>query len=391
MRILLDFVDNHSSSIHPFFKDASNNPASKYSDWYTWLNSQHTEYAHFADELTMPRLNYANPDVRNYMTAVAVHWLDPNGDGNLDDGADGFRCDVAGGPPHIFWQQVRAAVNAVNPQTVLLGEFWIDRDHIQDYLNSGEFDAAFDFPSYMALTALHETDKDGPFFGAEPISNVMDVMRNEKTLYAPGSHMVRFLNNHDTNRIMSDVGDDMHRTRAAAVWLATVPGTIQIYQGEEIGMKGSKTDQKPFWDENERSPLLWYGTQQGPGQTTWFQSAVNHPGDGTSIEDEDWQPDSLLTVYRQMLALRNREPALLHGDYDLPPQPNDLYVIRRWSGNRMFTIAINFSNDFITWTPPPAMLEKGVRILNMGGFDPVNGQIKMNPRGAYAIYESPLY
>src|SRR5258708_37352300 len=121
-------------------------------------------------------------------------------------------------------------------------------------------------------------------------------MRNEKTRCAAGSDMVRFVKNHDTNRVVSDVGDDMQRARAAAVWLATAPGTIQIYQGEEIGMKGSKTDQKPYWDENGRSPLLWYGTQQGPGQTTWFQSAVNHPSDGTSIQREDWRPRSRIPV-----------------------------------------------------------------------------------------------
>ena len=187
------------------------------------------------------------------------------------------------------------------------------------------------------------------------------------------------------------MGDDQQRARAAAVWLATAPGTIQIYQGEEIGMKGSKTDQSPYWDENVRSPFVWYAAEQGSGQTTWFKSAVNHPGDGTSVEDEDWRPDSLLTVYRHALALRNREPALLHGDYDLPAQTQNLYVIRRWSGNTMFTIAINFSDDFITWTPPSAMLDKGTRVLSSGVFDPENGQIKMNPRGAYAIYESPLY
>ncbi|MEP7285139.1 MAG: alpha-amylase family glycosyl hydrolase [Chloroflexota bacterium] len=390
MHILLDYVANHTSNIHPFFLDAYKNLASEYSDFYIWTNAEHSTYEHFGSELTMPRLNYNNPAVRKYMTEVATYWLDPNNDGNLDDGADGYRCDVAGGPPHEFWQQVREAMNAKNPQAVLLGEFWIDRDKIPDYLNNKEFDAAFDFPTYMALTALHETNDDGPFAGRQPISFVSDMLRKEKTLIAPNSYLVRFLNNHDTNRVMSDLGDDMQRARAAAVWLATAPGPIEMYQGEEIGMQGSVTDTPQYMLENLRSPLIWYASGTGPGQTTWYRSPKNLPNTDISIQEQDGHNDSLLTLYRTMLALRQREPALWSGEYDLPWQSKNLYVMRRWSGNTMFTIAINFDRDFITWDAPAGMLTGGQNVISMGAYDPNNGKIKFNP-GGYAVYKSPLY
>ena len=356
MRILLDYVVNHTSDQHPYFKDAFGNPASAYSDYYKWLNAAHTQYQSFAGVQNMPQLNYDSPKVRQFAIDIALYWLDPLRNGDLSAGVDGFRCDVATGPPHDFWAQLRAAMTAKNPQSLLLGELWLPNPKdIATYLQGDQFDAAFDFPLYAALGGNTDKDGDGALAGRAPNFASL-IMRAGQKLYPPDAHIVRFVNNHDTNRVASDVLQDPARERAAAVLELTAPGTPMIYYGEELGMLGDKGG-PPWYDAYRREPLPWNEALSGAGQTTWFAPADrwNKPNTGVSVAAESGQPGSLLTLYQALGKLRADHPALRSGNYDLPTlsgAQSNLYELRDWNGSELVMTVINFSTSAITWTAP---------------------------------------
>ncbi len=359
MHILLDYVVNHTSDQHPYFKDALGNPKSQYSDYYTWFNAEHTQYDGFASLKSMPKLNFDSPKTRQFAIDIALHWLDPLGSGDLSAGVDGYRCDVAIGPPHDFWAQLRTAMTAKNPQSLLLGEIWVSSPKtIADYLQGDQFNAAFDFPLYGILAGQPEKDGDGALSGKGAIGLVAGSIRATDRFYKPDAHLVRFINNHDTNRVMSDVLLNLDRARAAAVLELTIPSVPIIYYGEEIGMKGDKGG-PPDYDNYRREPLDWYAAMTGAGQTTWFTKADqnNKPNDGVSIEEESGKPESLLTLYQTLGQLRQTHAVLRTGRYDLPQlsgAQKDLYVLRRWNGGEMYVVVINFSEKLITWTPDDA-------------------------------------
>jgi alpha-amylase len=139
----------------------------------------------------------------------------------------------------------------------------------------------------------------------------------ENKLFPPGYEIVQFLNNHDTNRVMSDVGSDWARAKTASTLLLTLPGTPMIYYGEEIGMKGEKGTGHPYWDEYRREPMDWYTAEAGPGMTTWFKpvNRNNKPDDGISVQEQSEVAGSLLEHYRALTALRLAHPALLRGSF----------------------------------------------------------------------------
>jgi glycosidase len=341
MFILLDYVVNHTSNLHPNFTDALGNPQSPYSEYYSWGNPAQTDYATFAGEKSMPKLNYDSPKVVKFSTDIALYWLDPNQDGDFSDGVDGFRCDVAKEVFRSFWKHLRAEMTKVNPRSLLLGELWSGTpQEMTPYLAEGHLDAAFDFPLYIQMTGSWEVNNDGIFSGKGNPSVAFGLARSPTAYYPDTARIVRFTNNHDTNRIMSDVGDNQSRAKAAAAFLLTAPGPVIMYQGEEIGMKGNKCG-APAYDACRREPLDWYKSLNGAGQTRWF-TFFNAPDDGISVEEQAGNPDSILSFYRELAKLRNSS-ALQSKMWDMPESPNGLYLLRRWSKDELVVVAINFT------------------------------------------------
>lgn len=401
MHILLDLVVNHTSDQNPYFKDAFKNPSSLYSEFYTWLAPDHSAYQTFGNVKSMPKLNYDSPKVRQFVTDIVLHWLDPNNDGNLSEGVDGYRCDVATGPPHDFWQALHTAIVNKNPNAILLGELWTDANTISTYLKGDQFNAAFDFPTYGALSGSSpEKNGDGVLNGKNPTTMLDLYLRSGAKLYTPDSYLVRFVNNHDTNRVASMVNGDMARERMAAVWLMTAPGVPIVYYGEEIGMKGTKHF-GPYYDEYRREPLDWYASGAGSGMPTWFKpnDANNKPNDGISVEEEDKKPDSLLTLYRTLGQLRDSTPALQHGSYDLPTLTGDqagFYLLRRWDDNTLYLVVVNFTTKPATLTFDPTFFtvndqaydgQSMTRIMDQGVTDSSATSLTLQPAG-YAIYKA---
>lgn len=341
MTILLDYVVNHTSDQHPYFKDAFNNPKSDYSDFYTWGNAEHTKYDTFAGVQNMPKLNYDSPKVVQFSTDIALYWLDPDKDGDFSDGVDGFRCDVANGPFRTFWQSLRQKMSALNPRSLLLGELFVQTPQdMLGYLGEGRLDAAFDFPLYRQMAGNWDVNGDGIISGKGDPALAYGLARNPQNFYAFGSQLVRFIGNHDTNRVASEVAGDLPRMEAAAVFLMSAPGPVVMYYGDEIGMMGSKCA-APDYDNCRREPLEWYRGLQGAGQTTWF-TRNNKADDSISVEEQSGRPDSLLTLYRQLGQIRAlHKPAtstLAEGKGD----ESGLYVFESVGAGTTLNTIINF-------------------------------------------------
>lgn len=349
IRVLLDYVMAHVSNQHPFFQDAYGNPSSPYADWFLWYDEAHTRYKSFDNIPIVPSINGDSPAVQEYALRVARYWMDLDGDGDLSDGVDGYRCDYALGLSHAFWKQVRSGIKALRPDFLLLGEVWSNAPAIAKYYQD-EFDSTFDFPLYYMLAGHQDAIGRGVLGGADKPGFIHASLVQRAKLYPWGAQSIIFLNNHDTNRIMSTVQDDIQRAKLGATLLFTLPGIPLVYYGEEIGMAGVKGNGKPYWDEYRREPMDWYAAEEGPGMPTWFRPSDrnNRPFDGISVEEQQGNPNSLLSHYRRLIRLRQTYSALRYGSYErleIVEGPSSVYVYLRQDAYAHLLIVLNFDRE----------------------------------------------
>jgi glycosidase len=383
MKVLVDFVANHSSNTHPFFKDAFGNPKSQYTDWYSFKDANNNTYNSFFGVANLPEWNHSNPKVNEYLIDAALHWLDL--------GADGLRADYARGVEPWFWQQLRKEVKSKYPDAVLLGEVWDSNTSVlQPYFEDG-FDALFDFPWYLALSGSNDRNGDGVLNGASDSRLLWGPYRALQQQYPRGAQIVRFASNHDTNRIASDVENDPARMNLAAAATLLSPGIPIIYYGEEIGMRGSK-GAGPVYDELRREPMDWYASETGPGMTTWFKPSNrnNKPDDAVSVEEEEKQPDSLLNYYRLLAKLREEHPALSGRDFQLMeevPGCESCLGLWRWADDEGVAVFFNFSPEPHTIefdaSKSPAPLGNDAQVLL--GESRSTSRLQIEPWGVTAI------
>jgi glycosidase len=331
--VLLDFIPSHVSNQHPYFKDALGNLDSPYADWFLWKDEAHLTYAGYDDLESMPRLNFQNSEVVDYLIGIAQFWLALDANGQQDGGVDGFRVDNALFPPQSFWSDLRLALKDTWPETVLLGEVWVKTPVELSRYFDNQFDALFDFPFYHRLQGNQDRNDDGLLAGHGFPSLLTDSLEKAASLFPEAGMPVRFLSNHDTNRISNEVGSDQQRLSLAATLLSSLPGPIAIYYGEEIGMRGQKGG-PPFWDNYRREPMEWYASENGPEQTRWFfpEDRWNEPNDGISVEEQDADPASLLNFYRHVLAIRRDSRALRTGSLTLLEIDSDQELV--WGFDR---------------------------------------------------------
>jgi alpha-amylase len=355
IRVIIDLVINHMADDHPIFGDAFADPNSEYADWFLWTNETHTTYQAFGGFRDMPELNHDNPEVYDYVAQVARFWMDLDGDGDYTDGVDGFRCDVAKDVPLATWQALRQEMRALDPDSFLLGEVW--ERNVQNMIQwyNDAFDALFDYPLYHGMASSHDENLDSVLAGVKLPETFNATIVGEDELLPAGYQVVRFVNNHDNNRVMSEVGMDWDRARTAATFYLTLPGTPMIYYGEEIGMPGEKGSGNPYWDEYRREPMDWYAAEEGRGMATWFRPGdrFNAPHDGISVEEHDQVANSLLNHYRALVALRSAHRALRTGAFGkvVVTDGEGVYAYTRHappvgdSPEEWFLVILNFSDE----------------------------------------------
>ncbi|ACS99453.1 alpha-amylase family glycosyl hydrolase [Paenibacillus sp. JDR-2] len=329
IKVIQDLVVNHTSTEHPWFKEALADPDSPYRSWYHFAGADEDAKAdgavgsnpwHLAADGKskylgvfwegMPDLDFDNADVRQELASIGQYWL--------EQGLDGFRLDAA---KHIYgdyastinsagiqaanqkwWQEFRSGLSDVKPDAYLVGEVWDSPVVIAPYLDKG-LDSAFDFDLAGKLISAADRERDSDLaFTLGKAYGLYEKSSGGTYVDAP------FLSNHDQTRVMTALNGNLAHAKMAAAMLLTLPGNPFIYYGEEIGMAGAKPD------EYLREPMVWYASPEGgEGQTNWEQSKYNVAGSAVSVESEQRDAQSLLAWYRMLLKWRSEEPALRDG------------------------------------------------------------------------------
>jgi len=373
LKVLLDFVPNHTSDQHPWFIESRSSRDNPKRDWYiwrdqpnnwrasinggstwTWDDTSQQYYLHFFLP-QQPDLNWRNPEVIAAMQQVLHFWL--------ERGVDGFRIDVvhcvgkdpsfaddprcmAGEPmvkindqpySHEVLRGLRRLVDSYPGDRVLIGEVNIrSTAQVAAYYGaSDELHMSFNFPPL-----------DAPW---DPVIFRLCVREVENDLGPLQAWPTWVLSNHDNSRHRSRYGGSLRRARAAAVMLLTLRGTPFIYQGEELGLEdtqvSAQTRVDPGGRDGSRAPLPWLA--QAPhgwgGQAPWLP----FPPDAAalSVEAQEQSADSTLALYRQLLACRRDSPALRLGAWEeLASHPQILAYRRHCEGDERL-VCINFADS----------------------------------------------
>jgi cyclomaltodextrinase / maltogenic alpha-amylase / neopullulanase len=197
-------------------------------------------YQAWWDLPALPKLNTENPIVREYLLAVAEHWI------RL--GADGWRLDVPAEVPDAFWRVFRERIKAVNPEAYIVAEIWHERP--QD-LHGDMYDALMNYPLAEAIISFVGAGRLDRRVLAQHVNLDVSVhdddaaafasrLERSLTIYDPAVTAVQLnlLDSHDTPRLLSMVGGDVASLRLATLIQMTLPGAPSIYYGDEIGVDG---------------------------------------------------------------------------------------------------------------------------------------------------------
>lgn len=247
IRIIIDGVFNHCGWYFFAFDDVvKNQEKSKYCDWFYHLEFPverpetpeiYPTYACFAYERMMPKLDTANPEVRNYFCEVGRYWV-------KEFGIDGWRLDVASEVDDGFWRAFRKAVKEENPEALLIGEVWETAKH---WLQGDMFDSAmnYDFRKHCNLFFAERTIDAFDFS-----SRVTDMLMRYKLQITPAQ--LNLLDSHDVSRFLSLCNGDTQRYKLALVFMMTFIGMPTIFYGDELGIQG-------VLEEEYRHPMPWNG------------------------------------------------------------------------------------------------------------------------------------
>jgi len=392
MKVMLDFVPNHSSDEHPWFIESRSSRDNPKRDWYIWRDpapdggppnnwlsffgggawewdAPTGQYYLHLFHTKQPDLNWRNPAVQAAMLDALRFWL--------DRGVDGFRVDViwlmikddqfrdnppnpayvAGQPPLAAQQPLytadRPEVHAIiammrqlldqYDQRMMVGEIYLPIERLMTYYGVAGAGTHLPFNFQLILLAWN--------------ARVIDaaIAAYEAVLPADGwPNWV--LGNHDQHRIASRIG--AAQARVAAMLLLTLRGTPTMYNGDEIGMHDVDIPPELVQDpqelgvpgigmgrDPERTPMQWdisanAGFTSG---TPWLPLADDYQRINVAAERDD--PRSILALYQQLIALRRTSPALEIGSYARVPAAGDLLAYTRAAGDQRFLIALNLGSQ----------------------------------------------
>ncbi len=394
IRVIIDLVLNHTSIDHPWFQAASD-PASSYHDWYIWSDTDpgytgswgqqvwfplNGKFFYSTFSAGMPDLNYTNPDVTAEMNNVVGFWLE-------DVGVDGFRLDASkhlveegkiqanSNATHQWYKNFRPYYKAINPNAMIVGEVWDETSTMAKYLQGDEMDLSFEF--YLAgstIQAINEVD----------VSKLINQLALAYELI-PEQQFATFLTNHDQDRVISQFGNDPNKARVAAAVLLTAPGVPFLYYGEEIGLQGVKPDQQI------RSPMQWSSADFAGFSTVEPWQPLNPAWEIFNVENQNGDPSSMFSLYRNLIQARNQHIALRVGEMMLIKSGNNaLYSVLRSSPEETILVLINLGNETIVdyqLSLESSNLMEGdhqlIPILGNGDF----ADLTINPQGSFADYQ----
>ena len=387
IRTIIDIVPNHISDQHPWFRAALASPPGspeRERFWFrpgrgkngdempnhwvsnfqgdTWTRTNNSDgtpgewYLHlFTPE--QPDLNWNHPDVRKLHEDVLRFWFDRGVAGVRIDSAallikdpelpevpedvkPGEHPNVDRDEVHDVYRSWRAIADSYPGSRVLVGEVWMpDTERFAKYLREDEMHTAFNF-DFMAR----------PWEAAELRESIDSMLAAHAPVGAPSTWV---LSNHDVTRPVTRYGREdtsfafstkrfhtptnlalgLRRARAAALLSAALPGSLYVYQGDELGLPEAESIpleslQDPMHFRSEgvdpgrdgcRVPLPWSGTEppygftpEGATSAPWLPQPTDWAR--LTVEAEAGDTGSMLSLYRTALSIRRSHPALGDGE-----------------------------------------------------------------------------
>jgi|SRR6218665_183571 len=358
MKIYQDVEMQYVTGKHKWFTSSYKNPSSPYSGYLLYNDTRNeapywffgvpefTTYNNSKEQIIV--VNMQDTAVRNYTQKVLSYWVDPNGDGLFDDGVDGFRLDHmmddldnAGKLTQLFsrfWAPLLQSLREKNPSISIVAEQANWGSYGFEYLTEGKVDRVFAFRLKHAI---------GSFDKAK-------IMKAADSCFLHQTSQVVFIENHDTQRFSTTVGQNPGKLRAGAALNILLGGVPSIYYGQELGMTGSQL--KGATDGNDipiREAFEWFRSGKGSGMAFWYKntgiwwdSSQVKPDDGISFEEQKADKGSLFNYYKKLIRLRRENPALGEGQYKPVMNENPgLLSFARIASSQKVLVVINLSSS----------------------------------------------
>ena len=266
MRIIIDYVPNHCSRMHPFFQEAVADRLSEYKKWFYFIRWP-DKYLCFLSIDEIPKLNLEHPPVRNHIVQAMDFWLSM--------GVDGVRLDHVIGPSHRFWQYFTEKIRGTYPDVVLLGEAWmmgIRFHELQTILMRQRYWRWMQHKNFDGLLGSYVGVLDGVLdFGVQHLfrkyfgSNRCDEdgfrrMITRHYHHFPSDYVLPgFLDNHDMDRFLFHCSNHLACLKAAAEQLLRLPQPVILYYGTESGLSQDRSmwSVRSHGDLMARQPMNW--------------------------------------------------------------------------------------------------------------------------------------
>jgi alpha-glucosidase len=392
LRVILDFVPNHTSDRHRWFQESRSSRLSPKRDWYIWRDARPDgsppnnwasefggpswtfdditgQYYYHAFLKEQPDLNWRNPAVREAMGDVLRFWF--------ERGVDGFRVDaihhliedeqLRDNPPNPLWrpgmppkgrwvqtrtidqpethgaiQEMRRVADGYSDR-VMIGEAYLPIDRLMAYYGADLSGFQLPFNFHLISTAWRSRA-------------LADLIEAYEAALPAGGWPNWVLGNHDRSRVASRLGPA--EARVAAMLLLTLRGTPTIYQGEEIGMTdvpiAPEFVQDP-WEKNvpgfglgrdpERTPMPWTrGRHAGfTSGEPWLPLGAD--AGSLAVQTQANDPRSMLSLYRALIRLRRADDVLTLGSYRLRGTTAGVLAYERRHRDRVMLIALNLTGQ----------------------------------------------
>ncbi|MBV9973889.1 MAG: DUF3459 domain-containing protein [Hyphomicrobiales bacterium] len=392
LKLVLDLVPNHTSDRHPWFVESRTNRHNAKRDWYIWrdpgpgggapnnwlsnfggsaweFDRATGQYFYHAFLKEQPDLNWRNREVRDAIYDVMRFWL--------ERGVDGFRVDViwhlmkdAGfrdNPPNPAYQQGRPEIERLlqlhsadqpevhgviaemrrlierYPGRVLIGEIYLPLDRLVRYYGEDLSGAHLPFNFQLIQAGWNAR-------------TLASMIKEYEAALPNGGWPNWVLGNHDQHRVATRIGPQ--QARVAAMLLLTLRGTPTLYYGDEIGMEdvpiptGSARDPWQLREpglgvgrDPQRTPMQWDDSANA-GFTTgtpWLPLSSNYAK--CNVEKLAASEGSILRLYRDLIDLRHRFPALSTGGFRLLTEGGDILAYERFDENECFEVYLNLSRE----------------------------------------------
>ena len=386
MKIFIDMETQYISRYHPWYLDSHMNPSSAFGPYIVYRGPGNTipdtlSFLGYDGEwLTNMVLNLQNPGLLSYEKRMYASWVDPNGDGNFDDGVDGFRLDHfmdnldgTGENPHMFtdfWKPLFDTLRSINPRIFFLAE-QADWGIGTNELTNGNTDGVFAIP---LLFDIQSFDK----------NTILGGISQTLAGTPPGKFQFTIIENHDVNRFASVAGNDPGKLRIGAALVLSLKGVPCLYYGQEIGMRGvgQNWDGGDGGDIPKREAFKWNRIVSSPGMALWYKNTGPwwtatslRDSDGTSLEEEQADSASLWHYYQKLIGIRKGSIALRMGSCTTvnTTNANVLTFVRSYGADtthQNIAVTVNLSNAaqnaILDFTPLPSLVANSRMIDLMG-------------------------